>query len=186
MSSMSVSFQPDAQLRKLVLDAITSAAGEQGDHTARRFELTGRAASRHWRVGSGDPQTTATSRPSITAWRDAGEHADCSRRAATSRQRESTRAWGCRGPGVASHMTRKQARSPPAACALREQQRGRVVGGALGAAGGGKVAWSPRQRQHPSRPLASTACPARRRRQSSAGWPVWSRPSSDSAPESPR
>jgi hypothetical protein len=33
------SFQPDAHLRKLVLDAITSAAGEQGDHAARRSEL---------------------------------------------------------------------------------------------------------------------------------------------------
>jgi site-specific DNA recombinase len=33
-------FQPDAHLRKFVLDAIASAAGEQGDHAARRSELT--------------------------------------------------------------------------------------------------------------------------------------------------
>jgi hypothetical protein len=33
-------FQPDAHLRKLVLDAITSAAGEQSDGAARRSELT--------------------------------------------------------------------------------------------------------------------------------------------------
>jgi hypothetical protein len=33
-------FQPDAQLRKLVLDAITSQAGEQSDHAARSSELT--------------------------------------------------------------------------------------------------------------------------------------------------
>jgi site-specific DNA recombinase len=33
-------FQPDAHLRNLVLDAITSQAGEQSDHAARRSELT--------------------------------------------------------------------------------------------------------------------------------------------------
>jgi DNA invertase Pin-like site-specific DNA recombinase len=33
-------FQPDAHLRKLVLDAITDAAGEQGDHAVCRSELT--------------------------------------------------------------------------------------------------------------------------------------------------
>jgi site-specific DNA recombinase len=33
-------FQPDAHLRDLVLDAITSQAGEQSDHAARRSELT--------------------------------------------------------------------------------------------------------------------------------------------------